>query len=120
MRVTLAIGFGLLLAANGFLMLFDPAQWYAMVPGVPETGAFNPHFVRDIGAAYVVAGVAIAWLARDARAVGETLTVDLDDPDARNPDLVDALKAAGARIRYVERLQHSLEDVYLRLVGGHK
>jgi len=38
MRVTLAIGLGLLLAANGFLMLADPAQWYAIVPGVPETG----------------------------------------------------------------------------------
>ena len=57
---------------------------------------------------------------RDARPDGETLTLELDDPDSRNPDLVDALRAAGARIRYVERLQHSLEDVYLRLVGGHK
>jgi ABC-2 type transport system ATP-binding protein len=55
---------------------------------------------------------------REARADRDTLTVELDDPDSRNPDLVDALRAAGARIRYVERLQHSLEDVYLRLVGG--
>jgi hypothetical protein len=44
--------------------------------------------------------------------------MQLDDPESRNPDIVDALRAAGARIRYVERLQHSLEDVYLRLVGG--
>lgn len=66
MRVALAIGLGLLLAANGFLMLADPAQWYAIVPGVPETGPFNPHFVRDIGAAYVVTVVAIAWLARSS------------------------------------------------------
>jgi uncharacterized protein YjeT (DUF2065 family) len=73
MRVTLAIGLGLLLAANGFLMLVDPAHWYAMVPGVPETGPFNPHFVRDIGAAYVVTGVAIAWLARDTQAVPAAL-----------------------------------------------
>ncbi len=67
MRVALAIGLGLLLAANGFLMLADPAQWYAMVPGVPETGPFNPHFVRDIGAVYVVIGVALA-VARAGRA----------------------------------------------------
>jgi uncharacterized protein YjeT (DUF2065 family) len=73
MRVTLAIGLGLLLAANGFLMLVDPAQWYAIIPGVPETGPFNPHFVRDIGAAYVVTGVAIAWLAHDARAAPAAL-----------------------------------------------
>ena len=65
MRVTLAIGFGLLLAANGFLMLFDPAQWYAMVPGVPETGPFNPHFVRDVGVAYSVSGIGLAWCARN-------------------------------------------------------
>jgi ABC-2 type transport system ATP-binding protein len=56
---------------------------------------------------------------REARADGDALTVLMDDPDTRNPELVDALRAAGARIRYVERLQHSLEDVYLRLVGGH-
>jgi uncharacterized protein YjeT (DUF2065 family) len=73
MRVTLALGLGLLLVANGLLMLLDPARWYAIVPGVPETGPFNPHFVRDIGAAYVVTGVAVAWLARDARAVPAAL-----------------------------------------------
>jgi hypothetical protein len=73
MRLILAIGLGLLLAANGFLMLFDPAQWYAVVPGVPETGPLNPHFVRDIGAAYAVTGVAIAWLAFDTRAAPAAL-----------------------------------------------
>jgi hypothetical protein len=66
-RITLAIGLGLLLAANGFLMLFDPAGWYAIVPGVRETGPLNAHFVRDIGAAYLITGVAIAALALDER-----------------------------------------------------
>jgi ABC-2 type transport system ATP-binding protein len=41
----------------------------------------------------------------------------MDDPDAHNPELVDALVRAGASIRYVEPVRHSLEDVYLRLVG---
>src|SRR5262245_36148617 len=67
-RITLAIALGLLLTGNGFLMLVDPAGWYAMVPGVPETGPFNPHFVRDIGAAYLVTGVGIAALGLDPRA----------------------------------------------------
>jgi uncharacterized protein YjeT (DUF2065 family) len=70
---TLAIALGLLLAANGLLMLADPATWYALVPGVPETGPFNPHFVRDIGAAYLVTGAAIAALALDARAMPAAL-----------------------------------------------
>ena len=72
-RITVAIGLGLSLAANGFLVLVDPAGWYAMVPGVSETGPLNAHFVRDIGAAYLVTGVAIAALALDARAAPAAL-----------------------------------------------
>jgi len=56
MRITVAIRLGLALAANGLLVLFDPAGWYAVAPGVPETGPLNPHFVRDIGCAYILTG----------------------------------------------------------------
>ena len=72
-RITIAIGLGLLLAANGLLMLFDPAGWYAMVPGVPESGPLNGHFVRDIGAAYLVTGAAITTLTIDTRAAPAAL-----------------------------------------------
>jgi hypothetical protein len=72
-RITLAIVLGLALAANGFLMLFYPGGWYAIVPGVSETGPLNPHFIRDIGAAYLVAGAAIAALALDVRAAPAAL-----------------------------------------------
>jgi hypothetical protein len=51
------------LAINGAAMLAVPAGWYGAVPGVPETGAFNAHFVRDIGAAYLAAGAALLWFA---------------------------------------------------------
>jgi hypothetical protein len=54
---------GLDLIANGLTMLAVPDTWYALVPGVPQTGPFNPHFVRDIGAAYLVAGAALVWFA---------------------------------------------------------
>ena len=53
----------LVLAGNGVFMLGAPLSWYDAVPGVPATGPFNPHFVRDIGAAYLVAGMGIAWFA---------------------------------------------------------
>jgi len=53
----------LLLAANGVVMLFSPLGWYDAVPGVPTTGPFNPHFVRDIGAIYVMCGLGLAWFA---------------------------------------------------------
>jgi hypothetical protein len=68
MRITVAIGLGLALAANGLLMLFDPAGWYAVAPGVPETGPLNPHFVRHIGCAYFLTGFALAGLAFNERA----------------------------------------------------
>lgn len=51
------------LAANGAAMLADPAAWYHAVPGVALTGPLNLHFVRDIGAAYCVAGGGLAWRA---------------------------------------------------------
>ncbi len=52
-----------LLMANALAMLGQPLWWYGAVPGVPATGPFNPHFVRDIGAAYLVAALGLGWFA---------------------------------------------------------
>ena len=54
---------GALLAANALAMLFASFWWYNAVPGVTATGAYNPHFVRDIGAAYLVTAGGLAWFA---------------------------------------------------------
>ena len=35
---------------------------------MPATGPFNPHFVRDIGCAYLTAALSLLWLLRDPRA----------------------------------------------------
>jgi len=51
------------LAANGLFMLAAPHTWYHAVPGAPETGPLNFHFVRDIGCAYLVAAGGMAWRA---------------------------------------------------------
>jgi hypothetical protein len=54
-------------ALNGLFMLADGARWYATIPGLTHTGPYNPHFVADIGAAYLVAGLALvarAWRPR--------------------------------------------------------
>ena len=53
---------------------------------------------------------------RDVKVVDNKLVVTLDDPEARNPDVVRALVDAGADVVYVGELRHSLEDVYLQLV----
>ena len=58
----LAMGAGLL--ANALWMLVAPLRWYHDLPaGVPDFGAFNPHFVRDIGCAFVAVGAALVWAA---------------------------------------------------------
>jgi hypothetical protein len=54
---------GMALAANGVFMLAASLAWYEAVPGVPSTGPFNPHFIQDIGAIYVVCGLALGWFA---------------------------------------------------------
>jgi hypothetical protein len=63
---TAVLGFGI--AANGVYMLVAPAAWYGTAPGALQTGPLNPHFVRDVGAAYLAAGAALFWFGFDARA----------------------------------------------------
>jgi predicted anti-sigma-YlaC factor YlaD len=51
----------LLSVANAVWMLIDPLHWYEDLPaGVPDTGPFNAHFVRDIGCAFLAVGVGLA------------------------------------------------------------
>ena len=55
---------GLGTVANALWMLAGPMHWYEELPaGVPDTGPFNPHFVRDIGCAFLTVGVAQIWAA---------------------------------------------------------
>ena len=46
--------------ANSLMMLVAGPFWYQSVPGASETGPFNPHFVQDIGAAFLASGLALA------------------------------------------------------------
>lgn len=55
--------FGLISIGNGIWMLVSPETWYHDVPAaVPDTGAYNPHFIRDIGLAYFISGVGFIWM----------------------------------------------------------
>ncbi len=53
---------------------------------------------------------------REAKVIENKLVVNLDDPEANNPEIIRALVGAGADIQFVGELRHSLEDVYLQLV----
>jgi hypothetical protein len=61
-RVLLGLA-AVVLAGSAVYQLADPLGWYWAVPGVPLTGPFNPHFVRDIGAAYLAAVLGFVWFA---------------------------------------------------------
>jgi hypothetical protein len=53
---------------NALWMLAGPMHWYHELPAaVPDTGPFNPHFVRDIGCAFLAVGTALLWAARAPR-----------------------------------------------------
>jgi hypothetical protein len=56
-----------ILGANGLAMLFAGLWWYGVVPGVTATGPYNPHFVRDIGVAYLVTAGGLGWFAARPR-----------------------------------------------------
>jgi ABC-2 type transport system ATP-binding protein len=72
-----------------------------------------------------LAGDASTWVAtvkslpfvRDVKVHESILSIALDNPDEQNPPLVQALVTAGAQIRAVEPISHSLEEVYMQLVG---
>lgn len=50
--------------ANGVWMLFFPQSWYTDFPAaIPHTGAFNPHFIRDLGVAFIVVALGFGWCA---------------------------------------------------------
>ena len=67
----------------------------------------------DEGLAGAVRGLAFV---REVKVVENKLLVNLDDPEAHNPDIIRVLVGAGADLQFVGELRHSLEDVYLQLV----
>lgn len=70
---TIAGVLGALLAADAVVQLIAPFWWYGVVPGVTATGPFNAHFVRDIGAAYLVTAAGLAGYAWRGRAAWPAL-----------------------------------------------
>jgi len=54
--LSLAVVLGIAAEANGLFMLISPQGWYLTIPGVPMSGPFNQHFVRDIGLVFLLLG----------------------------------------------------------------
>ncbi len=56
-----------MMAGNGVVMLAAGRWWYVTEPGVTTMGPYNPHFVKDIGAAYLVVALGLGWSAARPR-----------------------------------------------------
>lgn len=61
LNIGIALLLGLAALGNGVFMTIDPEAWYWLVPGVPDRGPFNQHFLRDIGMIYMLIGAAFIW-----------------------------------------------------------
>jgi ABC-2 type transport system ATP-binding protein len=53
---------------------------------------------------------------KSVESTDDSLLVEVSDPERENPEIVNAVVAAGGRILYVTELSPTLEDVYLKLV----
>ena len=54
---------------------------------------------------------------QSAMVIDDRLLIATEDPDRENPKLIRTLVEADFGIRFVGELRHSLEDVYLQLIG---
>ena len=54
---------------------------------------------------------------KQVSAQNSSLTIALDDPDGQSPEIMQVLIGAGARVRTMKPVDHSLEEVYLQLIG---
>jgi ABC-2 type transport system ATP-binding protein len=70
---------------------------------------------KMIGPAYnAVSGLDVVG---DIRQEDDRMILEVRDPDRNCADVVNAIVQAGGRILSVGELRHSLEDVYMKLIG---
>jgi ABC-2 type transport system ATP-binding protein len=53
---------------------------------------------------------------KNIEVVNNKLVIGVSSPEKENPDIVDAIGAAGGRVQFVTEVSPTLEDVYLKLV----
>jgi ABC-2 type transport system ATP-binding protein len=64
----------------------------------------------------VLAAVKKLSVVKNVRASENKLILDMDNPEADNPQVVRAIVAAEGNVQYVTELRSTLEDVYLKLI----
>ncbi|HEY3421843.1 MAG TPA: ABC transporter ATP-binding protein, partial [Methanocellaceae archaeon] len=48
---------------------------------------------------------------------GDRLVMEVENPECDNADIINGIVQAGGRIQYVSELKHSLEEVYMKMLG---
>lgn len=49
--------------------------------------------------------------------IGDKLVMEVENPETNNADIINSIVRAGGRIQFVTEMRHSLEDVYMKLLG---
>ncbi len=66
----------------------------------------------------VLAAVEALPFAKNVRADGSNLLVDLRDPEEENSVIAEIITKNGGKVQFITELERTLEDVYLKLIGG--
>jgi len=61
MRIVLLWGLAVFYLVTGLYIAAVPFVFYETGPGVSDTGPFNMHFLRDVGFAFLVSSLGIAY-----------------------------------------------------------
>ncbi|MFQ5883804.1 MAG: ATP-binding cassette domain-containing protein [Thermoplasmata archaeon] len=66
----------------------------------------------------VVAAVKALPFAKNVRTEDDSLLIDLTKPEDENSAVAEAIIRSGGEIQFMSELKHTLEEVYLELIGG--
>lgn len=66
----------------------------------------------------IVSAVEALPFAKNVRTENSRLLVDVGNPEEDNPALTETIIANGGKVQFISELERSLEDVYLKLIGG--
>ncbi|MEE9224542.1 MAG: ABC transporter ATP-binding protein [Thermoplasmata archaeon] len=66
----------------------------------------------------IISAVEALPFAKNVRAEDSKLLVDVGNPEEDNSMLAQTILAAGGKIQFISEMERTLEDVYLKLIGG--
>lgn len=92
---------------------------YSGTPGKLKNAAYGSKVVVRLEkmAGDVYNAIADLNVVSGIEATGDRMILDVVDPERNSADIINAIVSAGGRIRSVGEMRHSMEDVYIKLIG---